>query len=1074
MQKTFLHIITFIALLSGFVLGQQPLDYDLQVDIKNVESFYVNDGSIFKYDIYYHNNGSQSIDNATISTYSLNTIPLLNLINTSIPWNTLTRTIHGLQDDVCLPDLYNNTGYYMEALDQWAIMTSDGTFENFSALLENFLVYGEAWDELIDRDPEELAYILANPGLFVLEWIIAEQWISLHDRFDSVGILDMGIIDPSCGTTQTIWSDLYLGTLAPNFGGYISVYAQLQTNTSSTIAYKWTSSNNTIVASAENINKNNGAIYRTFTNTADGTASLFFNKSWWPLLFNNQTILDSVIDDSMTEQEKAIALWQFVKDYTFNFPGLADDDNPWYRERRWMNEADERDPVQGLNTLYGMCGEINWVFASLVHMAWLQARRTEFSGHIATEVLIDNQDGNGPQRAFMDADGWAYWTDGSGRIYSVAELEQNPSIMYDNLGEYPSSYADVIASSGDNWSSNDTWSNSDHTMLLTLHADDAISYGYYQDRFSDDIDDVLYAEWTVTRAVLHDSMLSWISSNEFNFVEHIPYLPISFELSVDTPLEDDVYVYLKEQYTDSEVSLWRLHNRLVYNLNETPHTWEYAHKQNYIYTLRFVCPSGCDVEDLSSRIQLETAFTFNHLALPHDSDLDMIFSWWSSPIDAYIEHNTNQKIMFWASITWDQVDKILWNNTQTVWFNTLNHNYAILPISGWLLADVLAYKWYIYGSGLSLFEEEAFVGNVWLDLHNTLTIYDNIIMTDENEIIQVFLHSGVSITPSGNACGNEFLLAPQDITDLSGSTSAMTFVVWSACSGRTLSFSEPVRMRVALANNIWDNILAQVSSDGQNRSDINATRIDDNTIELTTPHFSTFQILLNSSDEENNWGWNGGWLSQDICPDEDLSGSYYDGECGESTSTSWALVHSIDTIMINDTCSISDKIMDAYKAAFDLGITTVADPCAADLYGPLLRKHLAKFLTMYAVAVLDMKPDMTRLCTFSDMTSQSAEMQLFAKTACQLWLMGLKQDGSPDTVFNPDKIVTRAQFGTTFSRLIYGNIHNIDISSPQHWYQNHLTALFDNNIMNDISKPAMQELRWFVLLMMSRAKNLME
>lgn len=54
---------------------------------------------------------------------------------------------------------------------------------------------------------------------------------------------------------------------------------------------------------------------------------------------------------------------------------------------------------------------------------------------------------------------------------------------------------------------------------------------------------------------------------------------------------------------------------------------------------------------------------------------------------------------------------------------------------------------------------------------------NNIIMTDESESIQVFLHSGVVITPSGNSCGNEFLLAPQDMTDLSGSTAAMTFVV---------------------------------------------------------------------------------------------------------------------------------------------------------------------------------------------------------------------------------------------------------------------------------------------------------
>jgi hypothetical protein len=57
----------------------------------------------------------------------------------------------------------------------------------------------------------------------------------------------------------------------------------------------------------------------------------------------------------------------------------------------------------------------------------LQARLTSHGQHIATEILIDGQ------WAFMDADGGAYWTDENGRIYSLAEIEQDPSIIYDNL-----------------------------------------------------------------------------------------------------------------------------------------------------------------------------------------------------------------------------------------------------------------------------------------------------------------------------------------------------------------------------------------------------------------------------------------------------------------------------------------------------------------------------------------------------------------------------------------------------------------------------------------------------------------
>ncbi|MEI7563133.1 MAG: hypothetical protein WCJ39_05720 [bacterium] len=39
--------------------------------------------------------------------------------------------------------------------------------------------------------------------------------------------------------------------------------------------------------------------------------------------------------------------------------------------------------------------------------------------------------------------------------------------------------------------------------------------------------------------------------------------------------------------------------------------------------------------------------------------------------------------------------------------------------------------------------------------------------------------------------------------------------------------------------------------------------------------------------------------------------------------------------------------------------------------------------------------------------------------------MGLKPDGTPDTVFNPMAVVTRAQFGSALSRLLYGGYNNV-------------------------------------------------
>jgi hypothetical protein len=70
-------------------------------------------------------------------------------------------------------------------------------------------------------------------------------------------------------------------------------------------------------------------------------------------MYDNQSIIDSIITDGMTDQEKVIAARQLVKDYTFNY-GFLDRFSP---DTLWG--ADANNPVHGLGTLYGNCGHIN-------------------------------------------------------------------------------------------------------------------------------------------------------------------------------------------------------------------------------------------------------------------------------------------------------------------------------------------------------------------------------------------------------------------------------------------------------------------------------------------------------------------------------------------------------------------------------------------------------------------------------------------------------------------------------------------------------------------------------------------
>lgn len=123
--------------------------------------------------------------------------------------------------------------------------------------------------------------------------------------------------------------------------------------------------------------------------------------------------------------------------------------------------------------------------------------------------------------------------------------------------------------------------------------------------------------------------------------------------------------------------------------------------------------------------------------------------------------------------------------------------------------------------------------------------------------------------------------------------------------------------------------------------------------------------------------------------------------------------------------------------------------------GILIRSHLAKMMSEYAINILGQTPNTTRKCVFSDMQNETQELQSYAIKACQLGLMGLKTDGTPADKFNPNGQVNRAIFGTTLSRALRGDKYN----GGQNRYTKHLDALFEKAIITKKDKPFNRELR---------------
>ncbi len=244
----------------------------------------------------------------------------------------------------------------------------------------------------------------------------------------------------------------------------------------------------------------------------------------------------------------------------------------------------------------------------------------------------------------------------------------------------------------------------------------------------------------------------------------------------------------------------------------------------------------------------------------------------------------------------------------------------------------------------------------------------------------------------------------------------------------------------------------------------------------------------------SSWGggWGGSLPSKDNCPAWDYSPSYYDGSCGTKTTTSTTNTGTIikqpnkDTttppikkpIDTNPTKDDTDSIVSnvisntpliqkkAYERSSSVGITTADTVQEARLDKNITRAELAKMLSVYATDVLK-KTASDTACEFEDADQVNKWLVSYIRQACQLGIMGVQSDGKTSlTSFRPNSFVTRAEFGTALSRILYGTTYNNDSTNTE-WRAWHLDNLYKNNLIN-ITAPTLQEQRGWVMTMLYR------
>ena len=156
---------------------------------------------------------------------------------------------------------------------------------------------------------------------------------------------------------------------------------------------------------------------------------------------------------------------------------------------------------------------------------------------------------------------------------------------------------------------------------------------------------------------------------------------------------------------------------------------------------------------------------------------------------------------------------------------------------------------------------------------------------------------------------------------------------------------------------------------------------------------------------------------------------------------------------------------DAYLWACQHNITTMRTIQEARLDQPLTRAELAKIMSVYAMKEYHLKPLITGAVNYKDVNTDLGDLADYIQLAYQLQIMGINADGTPMQAFEPHKLVSRAEFATVLSRVIWGSKHNI---SGDDRYSAHLQALKKYRVITSDVPANWWELRGRALLMLHR------
>ena len=371
----------------------------------------------------------------------------------------------------------------------------------------------------------------------------------------------------------------------------------------------------TVDISAENPTIENWTLQKNFSvqiqNNSEEAISFWMHTKDQVNYRNTSTMLNSILDEGMSDKEKAIQIWKLSYESSFHHP---------FPYNHYL--PDNYHPNALLTFPYTLCGEKAGIITNLAKQAKLTTRVVSLNEHIVPEVYYNNA------WHMFDADKGIYFLNEDKEVAGVEDLvNQMDLVNSDNiikcnqdvifkLKEYQKMLKDVEIKYLSSDSSFSLPIYPLKNMDIHLAPGDKLVYYFHQ---TSQLNQWVYPRYIFKGVGYFEREILLKDFREKTYQESIPYIIKRIEISGD---HSEVLLQVKNRITEEieQSSLGKLQaNKILDKSFNGPSESDLYYSYQLIFNAEEV--------DIDQKITVRTYFNFNALTSPFSQEKPIVFEW---------------------------------------------------------------------------------------------------------------------------------------------------------------------------------------------------------------------------------------------------------------------------------------------------------------------------------------------------------------------------------------------------------------------------------------------------------------